>query len=155
MTMEMPHPTEAHRKLHLLAGTWRGDETLAPSPWDPAGGKARGRVENRESLDGFAVIQDYAQERNGRVTFRGHGIFGYDASRKRYTLHWFDNVGMGVSVFDGTFEGNILTLVATSPQGQTRAVWDFSTPGSYRNRMEVSGDGRSWNPFMEGTYTRE
>jgi hypothetical protein len=153
--MPMPGLTDAHRKLEVLAGRWKGEETLSPSPWDPRGGKAAGRVENRKVLDGFAVVQDYEQERNGKVNFRGHGVFGYDQQRNRYTLHWFDSMGMGVSVFDGTFDGDVLRLMAVSPEGRTRAVWDFSTPGEYHNRMEMSGDGEKWDLFMEGTYRRE
>jgi hypothetical protein len=153
--MQMPAPTDAHRKLEALAGRWKGEETLAPSPWDPAGGKAVGHVDNRKALEGFMVIQDYEQARGGKVTFRGHGVFGYDPHRKRYTLHWFDSMGMGVSVFDGTFDGHLLTLTAVGAQGQTRGVWDFSKPGKYHSRMEVSGDGKKWNLFMEGTYVRE
>lgn len=32
--MEMPKPTPHHEKLKVLAGTWTGDETMKPSPWD-------------------------------------------------------------------------------------------------------------------------
>jgi hypothetical protein len=153
--MQMPTPTDAHRKLEALAGRWKGDETLSPSPWDPVGGKAHGRVHNRSALDGFAVIQDYEQEQNGKVNFRGHGVFAYDQQKNRYTLHWFDSAGMGASVFEGTFEGQVLTLTTASPQGQMRAIWDVSKPGKIISRMDVSGDGKKWDPFMEGTYLRE
>ena len=30
----MPEPGEQHRALQALAGTWAGEETLYPSPWD-------------------------------------------------------------------------------------------------------------------------
>ena len=61
-----------------LEGTPR-QERLYPSPWDPTGGPAVGHIENRAALDGFAVVHDYEHERNGSVTYRGHGIFTWDA----------------------------------------------------------------------------
>ena len=51
--MEMPKPTDVHKKLERLAGKWKGEEKMYPSPWDPNGGIAVGRVNNRPALDGF------------------------------------------------------------------------------------------------------
>ena len=91
--MEMPTPGDAHRRLEVLVGTWIGEETMHPSPWDPQGGVADGTIENRLALDGFNVIQEYTQSRDGQQTFAGHGVFGWDGQRGCYTLHWFDTMG--------------------------------------------------------------
>ncbi len=96
--MEMPKPTEAHRRLERLVGAWTGQERLHPSPWDPSGGPAVGHVENRAALDGFAVIHDYEQERNGTVTYRGHGIYTWDSTRRQYMMHWWDSMGFPPNV---------------------------------------------------------
>ena len=56
--MEMPKPTAAHRRLEKLIGRWSGEERIHPSPFDPNGGLAMARLENRPALDGFAVVQD-------------------------------------------------------------------------------------------------
>ena len=45
--MEMPKPTEAHDVFRKMASSWTGEETLYPSPWDPAG--ALDRVSNARS----------------------------------------------------------------------------------------------------------
>ena len=84
--MEMPKPTEAHRKLHALAGHWIGQETIPPCPWDPKGGTAVGHCDNRVGVDGFLLTHDYEQERDGRINFRGHGVFTFDAAQKCYVL---------------------------------------------------------------------
>jgi hypothetical protein len=55
--MEMPKPTEEHRRLHAFLGEWEGEEKLSPSPWGP-GATALGRSTCRLDLDGFFVIQD-------------------------------------------------------------------------------------------------
>jgi len=88
--MDMPKPGDAHKKLSALIGEWSGTEKLHPSPWDPAGGTAEARVINRWVADGFAVVQEYEQSRNGQVTFRGHGVFWFDPQRDEYVMHWWD-----------------------------------------------------------------
>src|SRR5689334_22163707 len=93
-TMEMPKPTDAHKKLNWLTGNWAGEEKMFPSPWDPKGGMAKARIHNRSAIDGFNVVQDYEQEHGGAVNFRGHGVFSYDANQKCYVLHWWDSMGM-------------------------------------------------------------
>jgi len=152
--MDMPKPTAAHEKLAKLIGRWSGPETMPPGPWAPGGGTALGRVENRAALDGFVVIQDYAQERDGEVVFRGHGVFGWNPGAGHYTLHWFDSMGMGVNEYRGDFAGDVLSLISDSPMGKSRAVFDLGAAGRYVFRMDVSQDGQAWTTFMEGSYTR-
>jgi len=152
--MDMPKPTPAHEKLAKLIGRWSGPETMPAGPWAPGGGTALGRVENRAALDGFVVIQDYAQERDGEVIFRGHGVFGWNSGVGQYTLHWFDSMGMGMNEYHGDFEGDVLSLTSDSPMGKSRAVFDLGAAGRYTFRMELAQDGRAWTTFMEGAYTR-
>ena len=53
--MDMPKPSPGHSKLAKLAGSWVGEETMHPSPWDPKGGTARGRSKSQLGLSGFAL----------------------------------------------------------------------------------------------------
>jgi hypothetical protein len=153
--MEMPKPTEAHKKFALLAGRWSGQEQIHPSPWDPHGGKAVGRSDNRIALDGFVLLHDYEQERNGAVSFRGHGVLSFDAAEQCYCLHWWDSMGFPTNAFKGNFEGQVLRMSYVGPQGHNRVTWDFSQTGRYRFKMDVSPDGQQWHTFMEGDYSRQ
>jgi Protein of unknown function (DUF1579) len=150
--MEMPKPTEAHKKLAGMAGKWTGQEHMHPSPWDPAGGPATGRCDNRMALDGFALLHDYVQERNGAVSFRGHGVLTYDTKENCYVMHWWDSMGCGVNIFKGAFAGDTLTLSRSEERGQSRVVWKFPGNGTYQFRMEMSPDGTQWHPAMDGDY---
>lgn len=152
--MEMPKPTDAHRKLQKLIGAWTGEELLSPTPWDPKGGTAVARVHNRMALDGFAVVQDYEQERGGVVNFRGHGVFGWDPEGQTYTMHWFDTMGMPPNVYRGTFQGDVLTLTSKLQQGHSRAVFNLLQQDKYAFHMEVSPDGQQWTKVLEGNYSR-
>ena len=76
--MNMPNPSPGHLLLEKLAGSWVGEEIMHPSQWDPKGGVAIGRNNHKLSLGGFALLADYEQERDGAITFTGHGVYTYD-----------------------------------------------------------------------------
>jgi hypothetical protein len=153
--MQMPQPTAAHQKLKLLEGNWMGQEHISPSPFDPQGGPAVGRASNRLALDGFVIVQDYQQERGGKVSFRGHAVLSWDAAAQCYVMHWWDSMGMPPNIFRGQFQGDVLTLVCDDQHGRSRATFNFSQSGRYSYRHEVSPDGQQWFPFMEGEYERQ
>ena len=154
--MGMPTPQEQHKKLQVLTGRWTGEETIHPSPWDPKGGTAVGRSEGRVDLDGFFVITDYVQERGGQVSYRGHGVFGYDAQQGCYTLNWFDSMGMGQwTPARGTWEGNTLTFRNQTPMGHSKYIYTFLDDKRHTFSIENSQDGKSWAKFMESTYTKK
>lgn len=152
--MQMPKPTEAHSRLQLFAGEWQGEEVMHPSPWSPTQMTATAIIRGRIALDGFAAIGEYEQSMGGTCTFRGHAVYTYDQETQEYVLHWFDSMGGKCNVFRGRFDGNLCSLVSSSPMGQHRMTYDFRDPNRPRSRMEVSQDGRSWTPFFDGSYTR-
>jgi uncharacterized protein YodC (DUF2158 family) len=153
--MEMPKPTSHHRKLELMVGRWRGTETMHPSQWDPKGGTATGRNDTRMALDGFAAISDYQQERDGAITFKGHGVMTYDPQAACYVLHWFDSMGSPPEVFKGMFDGDVLTVAHGGPGMHARLVYDLSRAGSLLSRMDMSQDGARWATLFEAEYRRE
>jgi len=150
--MQMTTPTPEHRMLEKLVGDWTGRETMSPAPWDPTGGPALGRVSNRMRLDGLAVVQEYEQERNGGISFRGHGVFHYDMNEKDYVMNWWDSMGMGNQTFRGQFIDDVLSMVAAGPMGHTRCTFDVKEAGRYAFVMEVSQDGSNWMTAMTGDY---
>jgi hypothetical protein len=151
----MPGPTDAHRKLEVMVGKWIGEETMHPSPWDPKGGTARGIVENRLVLGGFAIVQDYAQERDGRTTFEGHGVVTWSQPESCYVMYWWDSMGQPPNVYKGQFDNEVLTMTAAHPAGRSRAILDFGEVSSYTFSMQNSPDGVEWQPMMDGRYVRQ
>jgi hypothetical protein len=150
--MEMPVLNDAHKKLEKLVGDWEGEETIFPSPFDSNGGKALARVRNVLALDGFAVIQDYEQQRHADVNFHGHGVFTWNAGINLYSMLWFDSFGLPPVEYRGTFDNNVLVLLNHGAQGFTRATFNFSQPGRYTFQQDVSPDEKQWFPFLEGNY---
>lgn len=154
--MDMPKPNEHHRKIEALAGNWRGQEKIYPTPWDPKGGEAEADSEGQVILDGFCLLVDYAQRRNGKTGYRGHGVFGYDNKAAKYTMYWFDTMG-GAPIMppaEGTWEGNTLSFVNKGEMGWGRYSYRFDSASSFRFMIEMSQDQKSWSPFLEGVFTR-
>lgn len=152
--MNMPVPSAGHRLLEKLSGTWEGEETMYPSQWDPKGGTATGRNQHKLSLGGFALISDYEQERDGAITFAGHGVYTYAPNEDRYYLHWFDSIGSPPEVFVGGFEGDVLTLAHGGPGMHARMTYDLSASGVMKGKMEMSPDGAAWKVLFDGVYRR-
>ncbi len=152
--MDMPRPSAGHLLFERLAGFWEGEETMHPSQWDPKGGVAVGRNEHRLALSGFALICEYEQERDGAVTFTGHGVYTYDPKRALYSLHWFDCMGSPPELFVGGVENEVLTLAHGGPGMHARMTYDFSIPGTLEGTMEMSPDGKEWKVLFEAVYKR-
>jgi len=150
--MQMPKPGPEHRKMERLVGAWEGEETMHASEWDPKGGTATGRSTHRLALSGFALINDYEQERDGATTFTGHGVMTWDPKGAQYLFHWFDCIGSPVEVFSGRFDGDVLTLSHGGPGMHARFTYDLGQPGRMKTRMEMSKDGASWKMLFEGRY---
>ena len=149
-----------HQKLHRLAGEWSGEEMIYPSPQD-RGGRASARAIARVELGGFFVVSDYVEERDGAPQYQGHGVYGWDAAARAYTMHWFDSMGsVPATVARGQWTTRSeadedLTFEQRTHQGSARYSYRFTQrDDGYVFRIESSRDGRSWLPFMEGKYRR-
>jgi hypothetical protein len=155
--MEMPKVGPEQKRLAALAsGTWRGEEKLFPSDWDPNGGAAVGTWVVQSSLDGFALLVDYTEERDGKVVYRGHGIHGWDAQENSFLTYWFDNIGiMPKQAIRAQLEGNRYTYQSDDgPQGWTKMTYEWKTD-AFEFRIDKSKDGgKTWSPMHEGRYQR-
>jgi hypothetical protein len=151
----MPQPTDEHKKLYILAGEWEGDENIAPSPWGP-GGPAKGFSSIHVAVDGFFVVQDYVEVKDGRTVFRGHGIYGWDAAQQTYTWYWCDSMGqVPPQPSRGRWQGDTLVFESSSSQAQGRYTYRFEGEAIYHFKLENSFDGgNTWLTFMDGTYRK-
>jgi hypothetical protein len=154
--MPIQKPSKFHKKLDVLIGDWSGDEVMHPSAWDPAGGTSKGRYKTRAIAGGFGVVQDYEQRRGGKVTFSGHGVFGYDVQEKCYLWHWSDSLGgVPCNATKGHWTGNKLVWCNEGPMGQSRYTHTFLRNGKVRFTCETSPDGEQWTLVMEAEYTKK
>src|SRR3979490_765792 len=90
--LDAPTLLDEHRKLAAFAGEGSGEEGVYPSR-GTAGGPAPSRVVARIDLNGFYLIQDAVQTRDGKESFATHGVFTYDREDRLYKLFWHDSLG--------------------------------------------------------------
>jgi hypothetical protein len=154
--MQMPKPTKFHKKLEALVGDWSGDEVMHPMPHAPEGGKAKGKTKVRWMLDGLAIVQEYEQRSGGKVTFRGHGVIGYDTNENCYVWHWSDTMGgVPCTATKGQWDGKVLRFQHQGPMGHARYSYTFGRGGRYAFAIDVSQDGQQWAPMMSADYARK
>lgn len=152
--MDMPKPTPEHEKLHVFAGDWDADEVMHPGPMGP-GGRRTGRMSARVDIDGLFVLSDYVQEHEGKVVYRGHGVYGFDAQKGEHTWYWVDSMGFPSVPSRGKWEGDTLVFRSSGPGHEGRYTYRWTGRDEHHFSIESSFDGgATWAVFMEGTYRR-
>ncbi len=150
-----PKPLEEHRKLAAFAGEWTGEEVVHPSRW-AAGGPATSRVVARIDLNGFYLIQDARQTRDGQESFATHGVFTYDREDRLYKLFWHDSLGYypPSPASGGWTGGKTLILVRGSLRGNARHVYEIVDDNTYTMKIQFSPDAEGWADVLTGVYRR-
>jgi hypothetical protein len=155
----MFRPSDEHRRLHRLAGEWAGEEMIYASGPD-RGGRASSRASVQVILDGYFVVSDYIEEREGAPAYRGHGVYGWDPAARTYTMHWFDSMGsVPLQAARGQWglKNDVeqeLVFEHRTHEGYARYTYRFTSDDVYIFRIESSRDAKDWRPFMEGKYRR-
>jgi hypothetical protein len=149
-----PSPLDEHRRLAAFAGEWSGEETVYPSRW-VEGGSATARVLARIDLNGFYLIQDTVQTRDGKESFATHGVFTYDHESRLYKLFWHDSLGYTPPApATGGWKDNTLTLRRGSLRGTARHVYEIIDPDTYTLKIQFSPDSEGWADVLTGVYRR-
>jgi hypothetical protein len=148
--MEQPKPTEQHKTLERLAGKWVGEERIAGSPHTTET-KANGTFDFRMSLGDLFAIVDYVEKSGATTLMAGHGVIGWDARKKSYTLHWFDTFGSPPGApGTGQWQGDALKF---HQEGSGNTIFELAGDGLiFKIEMDVNGKGMK--PIIEGKYRR-
>lgn len=148
---------EQQRLIDAMSGTWLGELRSYPSPWDPAGGLAIGRTQARAALGGAIVVSDYAEERDGFVSFRGHGVYSWDVLHHCYRMYWFDSVQPAPLLLPATGQwiSDELVFEVATDVAQHRYTYKFLEPGYYIFRIDLQRSGQPWQTFAQGDYVRQ
>ena len=149
-----PTPLPEHKKLAVFAGEWAGEEMVFPSRW-VAGGPATSHVTARMDLNGFYLIQDTKQTRDGKESFATHALFTYDRDDRLYKLFWHDSLGyFPPSPASGSWGGKVLTLVRGSLRGNARHLYEIVDDNTYSMKIQFSPDAEGWADVLTGIYRR-
>lgn len=141
-------------RLEALEGEWTGEETLHPTPWAP-GGRARGHWTFRKDSSGRYLVHDYREEREDGAPFDAHGVLTAAEDGAGYLWFWFDSFGYVPNPpGTGSWDGDALTLIRTSPRGASRSVFTFDS-GGFRFDLSFRGaDQERFSPVMHGRFRK-
>jgi hypothetical protein len=126
--MEMSKLNENHKLLASLDGTWsyvvkmwmNGDPSTKPD-------ESKGTATRKSIMGGRYISMDVKgrMEMPGEdgkpheMTFLGHSTEGYDNAKKKFVGTWFDNMGTGIMMSEGTYDEGSKTFTYT---GQYEAM---------------------------------
>jgi hypothetical protein len=106
-------------------------------------------------LNGFYLIQDTVQTRDGNETFATHGVFTYDRDDRTYKLFWHDSLGYySPAPASGGWAAKSLILVRGSLRGNARHVYEVVDDNNYTMKIQFSPDAEGWADVLTGTYRR-
>jgi len=118
--MQMPQPTEEHKRMLAGVGLWKGT-MKATYPGMPPMSSAV--TETVEALGAFHTVTDFRAEFMG-VPYHGHGILGFDEAKGEAFGTWSDNMSPHTSFMRGTVksDGDTTTIemlyMAPMPTGE-------------------------------------
>jgi hypothetical protein len=125
-------------------GTWDAEMTIVPGP-GMAPIQQKGVSTNRRIAGGRWLVVDFRAESG----FEGHGVYGWDAARERYTGAWVDSLQTAIARGEGTWDPAARTMtfeVEVAHAGQMvryREVTKTLPDGSleYRHFLPTPGGG--------------
>ena len=102
------------------------------------------------------MIQEYIEQKDSKIVFRGHGVFTIDPQTKEVLWYLFDSYGFPPeSPARGRFEGGVLTLTRVTARGSNRYVYKL-TPDEFEFSIELKlASDADFKPFMTGEYARK
>ena len=111
--MELSKLNENHKMLADLNGTWNYTVRMWMNPDPSAKPKESKGVATRKSImDGRFIDMEVlgkmqmpgAGWKPKEVTFKGHGIEGYDNVKKKFIGTWMDSMGTGIMMSEGDYD---------------------------------------------------
>ena len=127
-----------------------GEEKIQGSPHTTET-KAMGTIELKTTLGGLFATMDYVEKGAGKTLMAGHGVIGWDAKKKVYTLHWFDTFGSPPGApGTGQWENDTLKF---HQEGSGNTILQL-TDGGLVFKIEMDVDGKGFKPIIEGKYRR-
>src|SRR5256884_4886754 len=121
--MELSKLNENHKLLSSLDGNWNYTIKFWMNP-DPNAKpeESKGTAVRKSIMDGRFSIMDVTGKmempgpdgKKKEMTFKGHGIEGYDNVKKKFVGSWIDNMGTGIMFSEGDYDPTTKTFTYTS-----------------------------------------
>jgi hypothetical protein len=106
--MDYMTPGEMHKWLAKGEGTWNEQLTMWMDP-NAAPMEMAASCETKMILNGLYQQSISTGSFNG-MPFEGHNLVGYDNIKKVFQSTWIDNMGSGVTFFEGPYDAATNTI---------------------------------------------
>jgi uncharacterized protein DUF1579 len=151
----MPKPGENHKKLDWLVGTWDVAEHFHKTDMNPEG-EGKGVDTITWTLGGMWQSGDYHSE-GVMGKYEGHGLLGWDETKKEYIGYWFDMYG-GHTELRGNWDGDKLVLTSGEYEYQGQKYKDRHTYTKVSDKefkfMVESDMGKGFVVFMDSDFKK-
>ena len=153
---QLPPPPAELAVFEKDLGTWDAEVEVRPWPGaEPQ--RSKGVTVNRMACGGRWMISDYTADSG----FEGHGVYGWDTAKQRYTGVWVDTMRSIQTIAEGTWDAEtrtmtMRTLIAIPGRAafELREETQTIEPGLQVFRSFMPGpDGREFE-MMTVTYRR-
>ena len=147
------------KKLDYFVGTWTTEGTIAQGPW--GGGGKFTATGTSEWMPGNFFIQAHSESKMPPEIggdSQAVMIMGYDTQQTTYTSDRFTSLGQH-ETSKGTLSGDTWIWSSSSSYGgmeiQGKMTIKTLSATSYTLKYEISMDGKTWTPFMEGKAAKK
>ena len=149
-----PKPGPEHAVLQKDVGTW--DAVVEVKMGGPPQ-ISKGTMVARLACGGLWLVTEFENE----TGFEGHGLYGYDPIKKKYTGLWVDSMRTALAPMEGTWDPSTRTMTLVGEMGlangstlrwrETTETRDGDTQ-IWRFLMAAPDGGEA--EVMKTTYTR-
>jgi Protein of unknown function (DUF1579) len=156
-SFQLPQAGPEHAVFQKDVGTWEAQVEVRPGPGAPPQ-RSQGTMVARLVSGGRWLVTEYKNEESG---FEGHGLYGWDSAKQKYTGTWVDNMRTTLVLGEGTWDAAARTMTfqyeMNRPDGglmRWREVTETRGADTQVFRSIISlPDGTDFE-MMTATYTR-
>lgn len=156
---EMPLPQEEHKFLEKFVGEWDSKMEATGIPGQPpieCQGTSKAKM-----MGGFWVVIAGKGEMAGQP-MESVMQLGYDTKKKKYVGTWSDSCTSHMWHYEGTVEGNTLTLNTEGPNmldpkktSKYREQITFISPDHYEFSSSMENGEGGWTTFMLADFKKK
>lgn len=163
MPCKKPDPSDEHKWLQKLVGSWTCEGECNMGPDKPAE-KMSGHETIRALGDFWIVAEGEMSAPGGGEVGQTRMTLGYDPNKKRFTGNWVGSMMTNMWVYEGELDAakKVLPLNTVGPdfvvEGKEANYQDIIEIIDDDNRIlrsQVEGPDGKWMPIMSSHYKRK
>ena len=150
---DFPKPGPEHEQLKEVVGEW--DAVMEMN-----GQKSKATATYRMICEGMWLASDFSGDFGG-LAYKGHGLDGYDQTKKKYVSVWVDSMSTAPMHMEGNYEKDskmlVMTGTSTGPNGEPqkfKTTTEMKDKDHMTFKMYMVGPDDAEMPAFTIEYTR-